>query len=273
MDYHSMMTRLCFYLLAVFVISPLCSPLRARSDDGAEKLILATYKLANEASTATGVVVCSESDSDSRCFVVTANHVLAQMKGDSCTLVSRKRRDDGTFERREIRIPIRAEGNPLWRKHADHDLAALPLPKSIDVNAIPLDCLATEPTLASVNVGDAVWLAVFPERSEANNAGFPILRSGTLASYPITPVKPHPILLVDTTSWTGDSGGPVAHKSLRTLNGDPVVVGIVRGMRNITETLRESRFVERKLNYPLGITEVLQASFARDLLEQILAGE
>jgi hypothetical protein len=44
-------------------------------------------------------------------------------------------------------------------------------------------------------------------------------------------------------------------------------------MRNITETVRESRFVERRTNYPLGITEALHASLARELIEQRLADQ
>jgi hypothetical protein len=39
-------------------------------------------------------------------------------------------------------------------------------------------------------------------------------------------------------------------------------------MRNITDTVKESRFVERKTNYPLGISEVLHAVLARELIQQ-----
>lgn len=264
-----MQRRRFMFALAILVALTVA----ARADDGAEKLVLATYKLANDGSTATGFAVCSDSNGEARCFVVTAHHVLAQMKGDACLLVSRERHDDGTFRRREISIQIRENGEPRWNKHRDHDLAVLRLPAAINIKALPLECLASEQILESVSVGDAVWLAVFPERSEASGAGFPIVRSGGIASYPITPVKPHPMFLVDTTSWTGDSGGPVVHQTLRSSAGDPIVLGVVRGMRNITETVRESRFVERKINYPLGITEALHAALARELIEQLLAEE
>lgn len=256
--------------LQVLLLLLFTSGVAARADDGAQRLVLATYKLSNEASTATGFVVCSEQEDKRRCFVVTAHHVLAQMKGATCQLVSRARQQDGTYHRQEIAIPIRREGKTLWTKHAEHDLAVLPLPESVDVKSIPLECLANDQLLEKVHIGDGVWLAVFPERSEANSAGFPILRSGGIASFPITPVPAHPLLLVDTTSWTGDSGGPVAHHQLRTSAGDPIIVGVVRGMRNITETVRESKFIERKINYPLGITEVLQARLARDVVEKLI---
>jgi len=254
--------------LILFLLLP---PALAQSDDAAEKLILATYKLANETSTATGTVVCYETaDGNRKCVIVTADHVLTQMKGNSCVLVSRSRNGEG-YQRQEIRVPIRSNGKPLWSKHAEHDLAVLPLPDSVKVDALPFESLATENLFTKVHTGDAVWLAVFPERSEANDAGFPILRNGSFASYPITPVKSNPAFLVDTTSWKGDSGGPVIHQSLRSSSGGPIMVGIIRGMRNITDTVKESRFVERKTDYPLGITEVLHVVLAREMISQIRA--
>ncbi len=241
----------------------------SHGDEAAEKLVLATYKLANGSSTATGTVYLRETEEGkSQRFVVTAAHVVEAMKGDSFTLVSRTQREDKVFLRKEMIVPIRKDGKPQWKKHAAHDIAVLLLPESVTVEAIPYDCLATEDVLGQVRVGDNLRLAVFPERSEANPAGFPILRGGVLASHPIVPVKPHPAFLVDTTAWPGDSGGPVIHASLRSPSGGPVVIGIVRGMRNITDTVKESRFVERKTHYPLGVSEVLHAVFARELIDE-----
>jgi hypothetical protein len=238
-----------------------------RGDEAAEKLVLATYKLANGSSTATGCVYRRETaDGKSQRFVVTAGHVFEGMKGDTCHLVSRKLREDQTFAREEIEIRIRQDGKPAWKKHANHDIAVLCLPDSVSVEALPLDCLATEEVLTQVHVGDSVRLAVFPERSEANAAGLPILRGGVLASHPLVPIKPHPAFLIDTSAWPGDSGGPVIHATLRSPNGGPLVIGIVRGMRNIVDTKKESRYVETKTTYPLGISEVLHAAFAREVI-------
>lgn len=240
---------------------------QVHADEAAEKLILATYKLANDSSTATGTVYRRETDDGkSQCFLVTAAHVFESMKGDTFALVSRTRREDGVFMRQEIPLPVRQDGKPLWKKHASEDIAVLLVPESVSVEALPFDCLASEESLEKVHAGDDVRLAVFPERSEANAAGLPILRGGVLASHPLLPVKPHPAFLVDTTAWPGDSGGPVSHKSVHSPSGGPLVIGIVRGMRNITDTVKESRFVERKTHYPLGISEVLHAALARDLI-------
>jgi len=237
------------------------------ADDAAEQLVLATYKLANESSTATCLVVSREGEKGAR-YIVTANHVLAQMRGDSCNLISRTAQKNETYKRDKIQVTIRRDGEDLWEKHPDYDLAVLRLPDSVEVNTLPFDSLASEAELKEMHTGDTVHLAVFPEKTEANGAGFPILRMGTIASYPIMPIKQHSRFLVDTTTWGGDSGGPVVHKSLRSRNGGPLVLGIVLAQKNITDTERESRFVERKTNYPLGISEVLHAVFARDLIEK-----
>src|SRR3546814_20200686 len=49
----------------------------------------------------------------------------------------------------------------------------------------------------------------FPRGLAANQAGFPILRSGRVASYPIAPAKIFPTFLLDFSVFPGNSGGPV----------------------------------------------------------------
>ena len=49
----------------------------------------------------------------------------------------------------------------------------------------------------------------FPRGLAANQAGFPILRSGRVASFPVAPAKVFPTFLLDFTVFPGNSGGPV----------------------------------------------------------------
>lgn len=233
-----------------------------------EQLILATYKLFNEKSTATCLVVARPGKEEKKAarFIVTAHHVFDQMRGNTCQLVARTPEKNGAFTRKEFRIDIRQNAKNLWQKHPRHDLAVLRLSDSVEINALPIESLVSDEALEKIHTGDAVRLAVFPEQSEANGAGFPILRTGAIASFPLIPVKLHPTFLVDTTTWGGDSGGPVIHASQRSPGGHPLVIGFVHGMRNITDTVKESRRVERKTNYPLGISEVTQAIFVREMI-------
>jgi hypothetical protein len=49
----------------------------------------------------------------------------------------------------------------------------------------------------------------FPRGLAANQAGFPILRSGRVASYPVAPASVFPTFLLDFSVFPGNSGGPV----------------------------------------------------------------
>ncbi len=255
-------------VLLLFAAAALLTSAHACGDEAAENLMLATYKLANESSTATGIAVHRVNNGSFQRFVVTANHVLEQMKGDSCILVSRLREESGIYRRNEIQIAIRADGKPLWKGDKANDVAALPLPSEVSVVTVPYECLATEQAMEGVRAGDQVVAAVFPERTEANNAGFPILRGGTIASYPLRPINSHATFLVDANTWKGDSGSAVAHRSIHHQEQWPLIIGVTRGMQNITDSVNESRFVLRRTDYPLGVSVVGQAAFARRLIEQ-----
>lgn len=260
-----------FFILFVVAVQ-LFSVRPAQADEAAEKLILATYKLANESSTASGFAVhVAEGAPEAgaaRQYIVTAHHVLEQMRGESCRLVSRKRGDDGVYQRDEIHVAIRAGGNPIWQFDKTNDVAVLPLPENLSIVSLPMQCLATESSMADVRTGDEILAAVFPERTEANNAGFPILRGGVIASYPLRPIDSHSKFLVDTNAWNGDSGGAVAHRNLRYQEDWPLIIGVVHGMQSVTENMKESRFVQRRIDYPLGISVVVHAALARRLLEK-----
>jgi S1-C subfamily serine protease len=57
--------------------------------------------------------------------------------------------------------------------------------------------------------GDEVRCLGFPLGIESNEAGFPVLRSGKIASYPLTPTEKTKSFLVDLRVFKGNSGGPV----------------------------------------------------------------
>lgn len=174
-----------------------------------------TYKISNPESTGTCFLISHPADNTGRAetFLVTAAHVLEKMSGPEATLVLREKRNDGKLVRKEVPLKIRENGNPLWVKHAEADVAALKvrLPEDAAFAALPVDRIAGESDIQSgkLRTGDEVWIFCYPAKLEANSGGFPILRRGTVASFPLTPIASYKDFMIDTPSFGGDSGAPV----------------------------------------------------------------
>ncbi len=76
--------------------------------------------------------------------------------------------------RLQLFVPIRKDGKRVWKKHDQCDLAVLPLPEPVVVDAVRFECLADEKRLAQIRTGDSVRLAVFPGHSEVDGVGFTV---------------------------------------------------------------------------------------------------
>ena len=155
--------------------------------------------------------------------MVTAAHVLQDISADEAVLWLRRKMADGTFEPLEHRLRIRSKGVPLWAEPPGPDVAVMyePLPNEAHVVLLSRDLLATDQmvTQYEVHPGDELLSLGFPFGLAANNAGFPILRSGKIASYPLVPAKKYPTFLYDFQVYEGNSGGPVYYTGLRAYGG------------------------------------------------------
>jgi S1-C subfamily serine protease len=153
-------------------------------------------------------------DGKPRTVLITANHVLAKMPGGDARIGYRIQNADGSWSYSPQPLQIRdKQGQALWTKHPSRDVAALTLkaPPEFAKAAIPLKYLASDETFAEkkVGAGDEMMALGFPRGLAANQAGFPILRSGRVASYPVAPAKIFPTFLLDFAVFPGNSGGPV----------------------------------------------------------------
>jgi hypothetical protein len=76
---------------------------------------------------------------------------------------------------------------------------------------LPTTSLADDAMMEKYEIhpGDELLCLGFPRGAEANVFGFPILRSGRIASYPLTPAKDIKSFLYDFEVFEGNSGGPV----------------------------------------------------------------
>jgi hypothetical protein len=152
-------------------------------------------------------------DGTPRTVLVTANHVFNRMPGERATIGYRVESADGSWRYAPQTIPIRAGGKELWTHHGSRDVAAISItaPPEFAKAAIPINYLAAEDTFGRYQLGpgDEMMALGFPEGLSANQAGFPILRAGRVASYPLTPSTAFPTFLLDFSVFPGNSGGPV----------------------------------------------------------------
>jgi len=247
----------------------------AMADNYVTTTIGATFKIANPSSTATCfVVTCPGASQTDRhdMVLVTAGHVFEKMTGNDCRLILRKRQGDGTFVRHEEPIAIRTGDKPTWVKHADVDVAALRLilPAESPIEPLPYECLNTAQTVAGgrFHTGDEIRVLSYPAQVEANGAGFPIVRRGVIAGYPLAPVASHRTFLADFNTFGGDSGAPVVLRL--PVNGDtsqdqPLILGLVIG-QHLQEERYKLAYEERILRHRLGIAIVVHAEYIKQTM-------
>jgi S1-C subfamily serine protease len=153
-------------------------------------------------------------DGTPRVVMITAAHVFAsKMLGDQVQIGWRTQDAAGHWRYAPQTLRIRTDGHAAWTTHPQRDIAVITVqaPPDIARAAIPLAWLADADTFDRQNVrpGDVMMTTGFPEGLSATPEGFPILRSGVLASWPISPLASYPTFLLDAPIFPGNSGGPV----------------------------------------------------------------
>ena len=151
-------------------------------------------------------------DGKPRTVLVTANHVLNRMTGTEAHIGYRFQGKDGGWRYDPRPVVIRTKTSELWTHNPKRDVAAIVVkaPAEFAKSAIPLDWLAGGDTFAKYDIGpgDEMMVLGYPQGLSADSAGFPILRSGRVAS-PIDAPSASPTFLLDFRVFPGNSGGPV----------------------------------------------------------------
>lgn len=207
-------------MLPVTPLQDVATPVAAQVWDLTVGLIEATVQLdqpsgPNTRTVGTGFLVqAPRRDGTPRVVLVTAAHVLEQMEERETRIGWRTAVQDGAWRFDPEPLTIRdQDGEPLWTRHPERDVAVMEIvaPDAFARAAIPLGWLADENAFDAWQVGPADELLSlgFPRGLSANRAGFPILRVGRIASYPLSPVSAFPTFLLDFTVFPGNSGGPV----------------------------------------------------------------
>lgn len=221
--------------ILVIVMLVMTTTVFAQEDyDLATFLMKSTFKLSESGSEGTCFIIgrpMKDNPERAHFVLVTAAHVLENIRGDKVIIHLRKKEKD-TYKRIQHSLAIRNKGKALWTKHSQADVAAMyvSLPKDVDIAILPLKFLASDDTLRKFEIrpGDRLFALGFPLGQESNEAGFPILRTGIIASYPILPTKETKHLLFDFEVFKGNSGGPVFMIEKNRSYGGSIHIGTLR---------------------------------------------
>ena len=242
---------------------------QARGETAAERLVHATFKIFNPESTATGFLLRDPAPETARTNVilVTAAHALRKAKGDHVLLVCRVQDAAGAWSRHDHKILIRSGTNELWTSHPGQDVAAIrcALPPHVRFEALPREALADETAAqqAGLTVGSRLLIACYPFRTEANKAGFPLLREGLVSGYPLFPAAANPTVLFSAPTFAGDSGAPVALAARD--DAPPRIVGLVITRTQQNDRLKSSEW-DLTFKRDMHLGSLLHAAFILETL-------
>jgi len=198
--------------------------------------------------------------------LVTAAHVLEGISGETATINVRKKMDDGKFKKIARVLKIRKDKEPLWVRHPTADVAVLKidLPAFVSKQSTEFPILATD-RLADdeimeryeIHPGDELLCLGYPLGVAANASGFSILRSGRIASYPLTPAHDIKTFLFDFEVFGGNSGGPVYFVDKGRTYG---------GIMHMSETVQFVAGLVTRQHEQLRLAVVVPAHFIKETL-------
>jgi hypothetical protein len=140
----------------------------------------------------------------------------------------------------------------------------------VPMTGLPPDFLVTDKSLEEIEFhpGDEAQILGFPAMF-STEGGFPFLRTGRIASYPLTPMKVVKQWAFDAHVFNGNSGGPAYFTSVNRFFKNTPHLGVARGILGLVIQERHSllpEFANRDLDY--GV--VVPAKFVRETLDMLL---
>lgn len=213
-----------------------------------------------------------KADSTKLAYVlVTATHVLTDIKGSTALLSLRKKNPDGTFAVGKFPIQIRDPQNQeLFFHHKTADVAVMyiALPNEADLRLIPADIIADDKKIETLEIhpGDELLCLGYPFGLSVNDWGFPILRSGIISSYPLTPAAAVKYIGFDFRIYGGNSGGPVYFKYTgRTYGGVAHLTETVSGIIGLVS--QQVSASDGTSNTPISLAHIVPGQFIKEAID------
>ena len=220
--------------------------------------------------------------------LVTAAHVLDKIAGEKATIYLRRKTTKRHFKKERYELQIRNGTKRLWVRHPTADIAVMKvtlpdfaLKQTEEIPALSTELFANDSIFEKYEIhpGDELLCLGYPLGAEANPSGFPILRAGRIASYPLTPAKDVKYILFTFEVFEGNSGGPVYFVDKSRFYGGSLhlnkrleyVIGVVSketyslppGVKQTEINRDRARYEHRRLKLAI----VVPAHFIKETLE------
>jgi S1-C subfamily serine protease len=264
-----------FFACSLLVLTVSCTV--ARSQELNTILMNSTFEIFGPSATEPGETTFGtvfflgkplRTDPNKGSFVlITAAHVLDEISGDTATLVLRRKNSTGDYTKLPYTIAIRDQGKNLYVKNPEADVAAMfvSVPTVAEPMLLPISALADDTELKQLEIhpGDELLCLGFPLAVDLNT--FPVVRSGLLASYPITPSKAVRQYYYNFHIFPGNSGGPVYFSFSNRIFGGGTHIGLQQGVIGLVSKQVSSTIPGFK-GVPLDIAIVVPSSYIQDTI-------
>jgi hypothetical protein len=189
-------------------------------------------------------------------------------------MLLRRTNKDGAYVPFNYTFKIREKGSPLYTKYATADVAVMymNLPdEKLPITVLPPNFLADDARLEHLEVhpGDEVLILGFPLFAHGPG-GFPFLRGGRLASFPLTPMKTTKAWVLDTVVYGGNSGGPVYFRFENRQFGGGTHIGSEQGLLGLVIQEVDSGIPDFK-DKPLNYGVIVPSQFIKETLDKLPA--
>jgi hypothetical protein len=205
--------------------------------------------------------------------MVTAAHVFDDIAGEQAAISFRYKDAEGKYQQAEYPVKIRDGDKPLYTKHPSVDVAALYVlmpsqfqtVKMLDIALLLKDEWMTQ---YEIHPGDELLCLGYPLFAGGEH-GYPILRSGKIASYPLVPQKEYKNWLFDFRVFPGNSGGPVYFVDRNRTYGNATHLG--ETIQFVAGLVTQQAFAPLVGNRDLQLGIIIPATYIRETLDMLPA--
>jgi hypothetical protein len=197
-----------------------------------EQMMWSTYPLATRKGAATGFVINRRdpgAPGGVAPVVVTSMHVLKTAGRGPLAIAVRLPGSGTEPEIAVIRMQPARGKDQFYVRHPQHDVAAfeMHLPAQL-TGLVTMPSFLNERALAggdkAPRAGAEVFFLGFPDVMPGTAGAFPVLRSGRIASYPVSARPASGYFLINADVYPGDSGAPVFAAGR---GGRPELIGMI----------------------------------------------